>query len=384
VVSDGVQNDGDGSLVSETADAIVIGAGIIGASVAWRLAQRGLQVTLIDAGQAGREASWAGAGMLAPGGEVTERTDWSIFALHSHSLYSGFIAELEQETGCKIDYQTNGAIEIATNESEWVEIRARAEKQRELGIESCNLDGVELSPISPRAYGGLFYPGDAVVDPRHVMRALLAACGSRHVRVLEHTEACGLCSTSGSVVVETKSGPLTAKVAVLAAGAWSGGIPFTSLGAPRQLPGSFPVRGHLIGYRQPATLICRMILRNSDTYILQRSNGFIVAGTSTENVGFDRRIDPQIVADISRRAEALWPALEQAGTPEAWLGFRPRADAHQPQIGRFADSNVWLAYGHYRNGILLAPATAERVSEEIVGLKLSTSGMDLSSSGGNR
>ena len=81
--------------MSETADAIVIGAGIIGASIAWRLAQRGLQVTLIDAGQAGREASWAGAGMLAPGGEITEQTDWSAFALHSHSLYSGFVAELE-------------------------------------------------------------------------------------------------------------------------------------------------------------------------------------------------------------------------------------------------------------------------------------------------
>jgi glycine oxidase len=353
--------------VSETADAIVIGAGIIGASIAWRLAQRGLQVTLIDAGQAGREASWAGAGMLAPGGEVTEQTDWSAFALHSHSLYSGFVAELEQETGCKIDYQTNGAIEIATNENEWAEVRARAEKQRSLGIESHDLDGAEVRPFSPLACGALFYPGDAVVDPRDVMRALLAACRSRHVRVLELTAALGICSAPGSIAVETKSGPLTAAVAVLAAGAWSGAIPFTSSGATQALPGSFPVRGHLIGYRPVGSVVCRTILRNSDTYILQRSNGLIVAGTSTENVGFDRRIDPEIVADISHRAEALWPALEQAGPPEAWLGFRPRADAHQPRIGRFADSNLWLAYGHYRNGILLAPATAERVSEEIIG-----------------
>lgn len=347
--------------MSETADAIVIGAGIIGASIAWRLAQRGLHVTLIDAGQAGREASWAGAGMLAPGGEVTERTDWSTFTLHSHSLYGGFVAELEQETGCKIDYQTSGAIEIATNETEWAEVLARAEKQRSLGIESQDLDPGEANP---RAYGALFYPGDAVVDPRDVMRALFSACGSRQVRVLEHTGASRICSTSGSVVVETKSGPLSAAVAVLAAGAWSGAIPFSSSGTLRALPGSFPVRGHLIGYHADPGL-CRTILRSGDTYVLQRSNGFVVAGTSTENVGFDRRIDPAIVAGISGRAEALLPALRQASPPEAWLGFRPRADAHQPQIGRFAGSNVWLAYGHYRNGILLAPATAERVSAEI-------------------
>jgi glycine oxidase len=85
-----------------------------------------------------------------------------------------------------------------------------------------------------------------------------------------------------------------------------------------------------------------------------------------ETVGFDRTIDSDIVSDIARRAQALLPILQKAGAPEAWIGFRPRADAHQPQIGRFADSSLWLAYGHFRNGILLAPATAERVTAEIM------------------
>lgn len=334
------------------ADTIVIGAGIIGLSIAWRLAQRGRGVTVIDAGQAGREASWAGAGMLAPGGEVTERTEWSDFAVHSSKLYPQFIADLERESACVIDYQPTGAVDIAITEEEWMELQARAEKQRELGIPS--------KPAGREK--ALFYPQDAAVDPRDVTGALLEACRRRQVCVHENLPATAIHADAGSVAVETPKGRLTSASAVLAAGAWSGAIPCA--GAPRRLPGSFPVRGHLIGYHlEPGT--CPSILRQGHTYILQRRTGFTIAGTSMETVGFNRSIDPETVRDIARRAEALLPALRQAGPPEAWIGFRPRADAHQPQIGRFAGSALWLAYGHFRNGILLAPATAERVSAEI-------------------
>jgi glycine oxidase len=348
---------------------IVIGAGIIGLSIAWRLAQRGLRVTLIDAGKAGGEASWAGAGMLAPGGEVTERTEWSDFALHSLQLYSGFVAELEQESGCAIDYQRTGALEIATTEADWIALLERAAKQRELGIPSVPAD----------RKNALFYPQDASVDPRDVARALLIACRRRQVCVYENLPVTGIHAAPGSVAVETPTGRLAALTAVLSAGAWSGSIPFTVSGAPRSLPGSFPVRGHLIGYRlEPGT--CPTILRHGHTYILQRRNGFTIAGTSMETVGFNRTIDPETVHDIAQRAQALLPILQKAGTPEAWIGFRPRADAHQPQIGRFADSSLWLAYGHFRNGILLAPATAERVTAEI----MSNVGTGLSSPSGIR
>jgi glycine oxidase len=334
-------------------DAIVIGAGIIGLSIAWRLAQGGLRVTLIDAGKAGREASWAGAGMLAPGGEVTERTEWTDFALHSLELYPEFIAELEKESGSLIDYQRTGAVETATSEADWIALQERAEKQRGLGIPS----------VPAHRNNALYYPEDASVDPRDVTRALLAACQSRRVCVYENLPVTGIHAEPGSVTVETPTGRMAAAIAVLSAGAWSGSIPLT--GTRRRLPGSFPVRGHLIGYRLEAGA-CPTILRHGHTYILQRRSGFTIAGTSMETVGFNRTIDPDIVCDIARRAEALLPILRQAGAPEAWIGFRPRADAHQPQIGRFADSALWLAYGHFRNGILLAPATAERVTAEIM------------------
>src|SRR5882757_943678 len=122
--------------VDHLMDTIVIGAGIIGLSIAWRLAQCGLRVALIDAGKSGGEASWAGAGMLAPGGEVTERTEGSEFAIHSLRLYPKFIAELQAETGSTIDYQRHGAIETAAGEEEWIELLERAQKQRDLGIPS--------------------------------------------------------------------------------------------------------------------------------------------------------------------------------------------------------------------------------------------------------
>ncbi|HTM51997.1 MAG TPA: FAD-dependent oxidoreductase [Bryobacteraceae bacterium] len=336
-------------------EAIVVGAGIVGSSIAWRLAQRGARVTLLDAGRAGGEASWAGAGMLAPGGEVTERTQWSDFALHSLRLYPDFVAELQEETGCPIDFQRSGAIEIAPSRSEWPALLDRAERQKSLGIPSRPAD---------REYA-LFYPDDAAVNPRDVTRALLAACRARNVDVREMTPVTGITAGHAGVSVQTSVGPFAAARAVLAAGAWSGAIPFSIDNAPRRLPGSFPVRGHLIGYwLEPGA--CPTILRSGHTYILQRSTGFTIAGSSMETVGFDRAINPDTVADIARRAASLLPRLAEAGPPQAWIGFRPRADAHQPQIRRFGQSDLWLAYGHFRNGILLAPATAGRIAAEMM------------------
>ncbi len=150
--------------MSETA--IVVGAGIIGTSIAWRLAQRGLRVTLIDAGKAGGEASWAGAGMLAPGGEINQWNQWAEFTLHSHKLYASFVDELRWESGCSIDFQRNGAIEVAATESEWIVLQERAKRQQGWGIPS--------TPINYKnAVGALSFPEDAIVDPRHVMHALL-------------------------------------------------------------------------------------------------------------------------------------------------------------------------------------------------------------------
>jgi glycine oxidase len=144
---------------------------------------------------------------------------------------------------------------------------------------------------------------------------------------------------------------------VIAAGAWSSDL------FPR-LPRTFPVRGHLLGYQlTPGAL--DTILRHRNTYLVQRRSGFLVAGTSTEHVGFDRSIDENTVEDIHRRACDLLPALAAVRPDEQWIGFRPGIDASGPAVGRIAGTAVWTAFGHYRNGILLAPETARVIAESV-------------------
>jgi glycine oxidase len=300
----------------------VVGGGIIGMSIAWRLAQRGFQVDVFDSGRIGGEASWAGAGMLAPGGEVDSPSRLAKLTVESLKLYPDFVRELEAESGCKIDFAQCGAIE-------WIDDDSRAQAQAALGIRSERLNGAQI-----------FYPDDAVVDPRDVVRALRAACERRGVRLHENSP------------VSQIEGP-----AVLAAGAWS-----SSIGTPLPIPASFPVRGHLVSYRmQPGSV--PKILRSGHTYILQRKSGLTIAGSETERVGFDRALNPESVAKIDARARQILPELPELY--EAWLGFRPATESLEPEIGMLPGTEIFLAYGHYRNGILLAPVTAKMAAEQI-------------------
>jgi glycine oxidase len=190
------------------------------------------------------------------------------------------------------------------------------------------------------------------------------------VRICEQTRVLGVAVTGERVDVETGGGMLRGSAAVLAAGAWSGAIPVSGVGGRIEIPVSFPVRGHLLGYAlEPGSV--GPILRHGHTYVMQRSSGFTIAGTSSEQVGFDRALDPAIVEDIRARAGELVPRLRSAAEPTAWLGFRPATAGFEPAIGRVGDACLWLAYGHYRNGILLAPATAKRVAGEIAAARRS-------------
>ena len=339
-------------------DAIVIGAGIVGASIAWRLAQAGRSVTLLDAGELGGEASWAGAGMLAPGGEFTAQAPLASFAIESLGLYPAFVQELESEARTRIDYRRSGAIEIACTQAEWRDLLERSAAQQSLGIRSWARAG------ALGAAGALFYRDDAMVDPRDITRALRCACQTRQVQIREQTHVVAMHLSAYRVDLETTTGPLSSAAGVLAAGAWSSSIPITRTGEPADLTPAFPVRGHLLGYKLPPGSL-GPILRRGHTYVLQRSSGFTIAGTSSEQAGFDRRLDPAIIDRIHTEACALLPRLRSAPEPQAWLGFRPATPDFKPVIGRLGDTPLWLAYGHYRNGILLAPATAQRVSRAI-------------------
>lgn len=330
---------------------IVVGAGIIGLSCAWRLAHRKIRVTVFDSGRAGREASWAGAGMLAPGGEFEGASPLLEMALASLARYPEFVGELRRESGVEIDYRQCGAIEIARDEDETNDLIRRAGWQSSLGIRS-------EAAHWPRAATARFYPDDAVVNPRDVVDALRLACVKVGVRLLEHEPVVEVFA-DGSGVRTARAVHRDAGV-LIAAGAWS-----SLVAAPFGLAVVTPVRGHLISFGAAPGML-ETIVRHGNTYLLQRAHGAIIAGSSTEHAGFDRVIDKAITAGIHERASALLPELARMEPTENWIGFRPSIEGGMPLIGRIEGTAVWTAFGHYRNGILLAPETACRIEKSVV------------------
>jgi len=350
-------------------DTIVIGAGIIGASIAWKLALAGLRVTLVDAGSIGGEASWAGAGMLAPGGEIVSREPWLDLALESMRIYPGFVDDLRAVSSVTIDYRVSGGVDVAFDDDEWQALANRAEKQRALGIHSTILEPQGLRDLIPRCdreyAGAILYPEDTLVDPRDVMRALTIACRAAGVEIREAWRTTAVHVSRGSVLVESAAERLHGATAVLAAGAWSTGIAISGAALP-PLPVAFPVKGILTSYQlEPHAL--GPILRHGHTYLLQRATGVMIAGTTSEQVGFNRSVDQASTDGITERVGELLPWVRRHEPTAAWAGFRPAADAPGPIIHRAAETGLWLAYGHYRNGILLAPVTANILVEGILG-----------------
>lgn len=290
-------------------DVHVLGGGLIGGAIAWRLAQRGFTVRITDAGSFCGESSWAGAGMLSPHGEHFPSDEWKARAVASLGSYPAFVRELERESGVSIDYSAPGAIE-----------------------------------------GDKVYPDEAIVDPQDVGWALRTALERRDVELVEYTRVDAIDSSDGS-----------ARAWVVAAGAWSSQI----LVDGQRLPESFPVKGHLLGYDcLPGSLGATR--RDGHTYVLQRASGFTIAGSNEEPHKFDRAVSEGLVAELRARAEALWPPLAGLEPSRVWTGLRPATASGHPHVERWReDKPVWLAYGHYRNGILLAPWTADFLGSAI-------------------
>lgn len=320
---------------SRDAGVLIIGGGLIGSSIAWRLAQKGAPVTIVDAGNLGGEASTAGAGMLAPGSEASKPSPWLDMGVESLRLYLSFIEELRSETGLDVEFRSCGCLVMDPGDS-----ADRLEAlHRSAGIR------VEQRP------DGLFYPNDALTDPSALLRTIRQAAKKRGV-AMEHGSLTELEATDHTAVV-------------VSAGAWSGDLQITHNGEPLKLPKSTPVKGHLIGFQMRQGLL-GPFLRKNHTYVLQRADGLVIAGTTEEHVGFDTSVQFSACDAIHRRAADVVPELAAAEPVRRWIGFRPGPELEDgPVLRRVADTNVWLAYGHYRNGILLTPITAQRVAAEI-------------------
>jgi glycine oxidase len=304
----------------------VVGGGIVGCAAAWRLAQRGAEVVVYDQGRIGGEASWAGAGMLAPGGEFGEDSRWGRLGVESLRLYPGFVAELEQASGVSIDFRVCGAEEVAASAEEVAAVEDRIHRQERMGI-----------PVEALGPGRWLYPEEAMVNPRDVVAALRRAGAGLGV-VYREQEAV------------TDLDGLGADAVVYSPGAWA--------------MDGFPVKGHLIRYQLAPGSLPR-IVRGGHFYVLQRRSGETIAGADMEQVGFDRALRPAAVEEIRQAAERLVPELVGQPVVEVWNGFRPGHRSGEPVVGRRGQTRIWDAYGHFRNGILLAPITARLLSSSI-------------------
>lgn len=260
-------------------------------------------------------------------------------------MYPEFVRELEEESGLAVEYRQCGAIEVAVDETGVDGLMQKAARQAAIGIVS--------EPCRYRDQEARYYPGDAVVDPRTVTKALLAVCRRRGIALHEHEPVIAV--LADGLGIRTAEAEYRSDRVLIAAGAWSSSL------LPG-LPRAFPVRGHLLRFDMERGLL-PTIVRSGHTYLLQRASGALIAGSSMEDAGFDRTVDGAIAADIHRRAARLLPELAGAKPTDCWNGFRPGTDAG-PALGRFGATAIWTAYGHFRNGILLAPDTAHTIAEQ--------------------
>jgi glycine oxidase len=349
--------------MDSSSDVIVIGAGVIGLGIAWRLQQRGLAVTVVDPAP-GSGASTTAAGMLAP---VTELNYGELDLLHlgveSARRYPGFVAELESATGLELGYRQCGTVVAAWDGADIAGLRDLHALQTKLGLRAELVTGRELRRLEPALApglpGGLFAADDHQVDNRRLHAALWRVVGS-----VVAERVTGLVRLGDRVTgVRLRSGDvISAPTVVLAAGAWSGSLADVAVR---------PVKGQTLRLTMPGdpllTHIVRGSVKGSRVYVVPRADGEIVVGASSEEVGFDLHPRAGAIYELLRDAQSLVPALGEARFREVSTSLRPAAPDNAPIIGRSTElDGLVLAVGHYRNGILLTPITADLVSELIV------------------
>jgi glycine oxidase len=366
----GRRRDPDGvvapaSLPART-DVAIIGGGLIGLSIAWRLARAGRTVTVLERETIGAGASLAATGMLAPAAEHEPGSDPLLpLALASLRLWPGFRDALEAESGRAIDYRPDGTLVLAVGRDEVERLRFRYDLQRRSGLDAAWLPGSEvrrLEPgLRPSVTAGIHCPLDHQVDPRLVMDALTEACRRAGVVLAERTPVTGLDWAGGRVVgVAAGSRGVAAATVVLASGAWSGegGLLPDALAVPVR-----PLKGQSLALRTTArTGTLRRMVWTEQVHMAPKSDGQLIVGATVEDCGFRPGVTAGGLYALLEGARRVLPGIEEMEVASVWSGYRPTSDDDAPIIDTLAPGLV-AATGHHRNGYLLAPVTADAVAE---------------------
>jgi glycine oxidase len=353
-------------------DVVVIGGGVIGLSIAWAAALRGLTVTVLDPAP-GSGASHHAAGMLAPVTEVHYgEEDLLRLNLAAAQRYPSFVAELEEAAGTPVGYRACGTLAVAFDADDKAALDDLHRYQTSLGLASHPMSAAECRQLEPflatSVRGGLMIDGDHQVDNRRLVGALLAACVRAGVDVRREPAHRILVRADRVTGVDDISAAQT----VLAAGCWSGrlaGLP------PPAVPPVRPVKGQILRLRDDVahpvvSRNVRAFVRGRPLYLAPRSDGEVVLGATSEEQGFDTRLTVEGCGDLVADARVLLPRIAEMELAEASVGLRPGSPDNAPMIGASGLPGLVVATGHYRNGILLAPVTADAIAGLLAGEEL--------------
>jgi glycine oxidase len=337
----------------KTWDVIIVGGGIIGLCMSIALRKRGATVLLVERGAPGREASHAAAGMLADFPLETPRILQPL-ASASARMYPEFVHELQDESGMDVDLRDQGTIFFPSREH-------LHERTTLLTDHPLPAPLAELEPGLAHSDHPAIYLKERSVNPRALTSAALKAARHRGVDISSGTTVTAILLSNGSATgVRTEKSSYHGAAVVNCAGAWAGQLP------PHQFP-TRPVKGQMLSVAAASHELVRHVIRFREIYLVPRSDGRILVGATVEEAGYDKRTDVDTIQRMHRAAIRLFPALSQARMLEDWAGLRPGSPDNLPILGATQTPGYFVATGHFRDGILLAPITAHVMAQVIAG-----------------
>lgn len=349
---------------------VVVGGGVMGCASAWRLAQRGIPVTVLEQSLPGAEASSSAAGIL--GAQVEAHAPGPLFEalLESRALHARWARELARATSIDVGYRARGVLRVAYGRAEAAALARDAAWQRRAGQLAERVTGAAARRLEPElardVAGGVYLARDAQLDPRRLLEALRIAAAAAGARFTSDARVRRVTTTDARATgVELDGGRrLPATHVVVAAGSWTSLI--DGLGDEPRVE---PARGQIVELRTATPLLARVVF-GPDCYLVPRDDGRLLIGSTLEFVGFRREVTAGAVRDLLAAALRLVPALAGARFADAWSSFRPHTQDELPLVGPSRIAGLVFATGHYRNGILLGPVTAELVVRSVLGKKL--------------
>ena len=354
---------------------IIVGGGVIGLGIGWQLAKAGCTVSIYERDQAGRAASWAAAGMLAPHAEVHfEERALLRLGVQSCRMYPGWVAELEADSQMSVGYRAEGTLIVGVDRDDARELEHLYESQKLLDLKVEWITGAEareMEPLlSPKITAAIWSRDDHQVDNRAMVDALIQAFQNANGVLHENTPVDKIEVVNGQAEgIWVKGNLEVADVIVLAAGCWSSDID----GLPKAVqPPVRPVKGQMLALQMEEGIVLKKVIRAprakypTDVYLVPKDDGRLVIGATNEEMDFDTRLTAGGLFELLRGTWEAVPGIYDLPVLETWTGLRPGSRDNAPILGETSVENLIMATGHYRNGILLTPVTAREIASLIL------------------